>query len=156
MNIDDKKLRSIFIEINFTDRYKVLSDSYQFNDNDNILDHKIVSNLILDLGYKSTYNKAHTFYKIIEVFNMFKTQFNISIKYGNVELIWGLWYNDNLIRNACGPWAQIYEFVLESDQRILDPKYRNYEDLKNVLKEAFNIYEDFKCCLVTNCLSNQI
>ena len=37
-----------------------------------------------------------------------------------------------------------YYKCISLDENIKKPKFRNYEDLEEILREAFAIYEDFK------------
>lgn len=140
----NSKIIPLLTDINFCERYKLLSNKNQYADNNNTIEQETVLNLIKSFGYEAKFNKSESFYKIVQKQNEFKFQFNISLKYGNIELIWGVWHKENILEDACGPWGVIYKLVLNSDERPLMPKFRNYEDLAEILKEAFSIYEDFK------------
>lgn len=132
-------------KINFIERYRGLSSKYSFElnesfehyDNNNVLD-------VFDrLGYKAIFNKKENFYKVVDELSWGKMQFNISLKYGVVELIWSIWKGEKLC--AGGTWSMLkvqYDGV--DDDKIRKPVFRNYIDLEEILAEAFAIYEDFK------------
>jgi len=140
----NNKLKTILINIDFVGRYKKLSESNQFADNTATLKSENTISLVKEMGYTIKYIKKDGFYKLLEEKDAFRFQFNISLKYGNVELIWGIWKNETPLDDVCGPFGVICKAILGTENRPLMPKYRNYDDLKGILKEAFNIYEDFK------------
>ncbi len=144
----NSKLSLVLKEIDFCKRYQALSEENQFLNNDKILKQERVLELIKGFGYEVKFNKSESFYKIVEKQRDFKFQFNISLRHGNVEFIWGVWFKEQVLEDACGPWGVIYKLVLNSEERPLMPKFRTYEDLETILKEAFNIYEDFKAELI--------
>lgn len=141
------KLSLVLKRIEFCKRYQLLSEENQFSDNDKILEQERVLELIKGFGYEAKFNKSESFYKIVQKQKDFKFQFNISLRHGNVELIWDVLQNNERL-NLGGPWGVIYKLVLNSEERPLMPKFRNYEDLEAILKEAFNIYKDFRAELL--------
>ncbi|AEV68233.1 hypothetical protein [Acetivibrio clariflavus] len=130
--------------INFVERYKRLSTKYAFDSTEcfKSYDNTEVLNIFSELGYKATFDKRENFFKVVKKTPPFKFQFNISLKYGLVELIWAVWKNE--IYYGCGVWVMMKRLLEEDEENLKDPRFRNYEDLKEILTEAFAIYEDFK------------
>lgn len=138
----DNKLEKVLSKINFLESYKNLSELSQFANNENRLEAEKVLEIIKEFGYSPRYNKSENFFKIVEKESPFQLQFNICIKYGNVELIWDILKNKNRLLFGLGGWSSVVDIL--SNQKILMPKFRNHEDFREILKEAFAIYEDFK------------
>lgn len=138
----DNKLEKVLNKINFIERYKTLCRLNQFANNENRLEVEKVLEIIKEFGYSPRYNKSENFFKIVEKESPFQLQFNICVKYGNVELIWDILKNKSRLLFGLGGWSSVVDIL--TNQRILMPKFRNYEDLREVLKVAFAIYEDFK------------
>jgi hypothetical protein len=143
MKLNDK-IKQTLEKIHFGSRYKKLSESFQFKENYTTVSNDDVLGIINSIGHVALYEKKGNFYKLIDEFSTYKVQLNISLKYGNVELIWGFWTNEIPVLDISGPWGLIYRMVMNMEERILMPKYRNCTDLHEILKEAFSIYEDFK------------
>ena len=143
----NNRLKLVFGVINFCERYQSLSLENQFLNNDKTLEQEKVLELIKGFGYDVKFNKSESFYKIVQKQNKFKFQFNISLRQGNVELIWDVLENSERL-NLGGPWGMIYKLVLNSEERPLMPKFRSIEDLEVIMKTAFSIYEDFKAELI--------
>ena len=143
----NSKIISALNKISFCERYKALSDATQFANNVTSLQIEEVVEIFKRLGYGATFNRAESFYKVVQEVEPFRFQFNISLKYGNVELIWDFLEHGYRLKPS-GPWNAIYKRLLNADERILMPKYRNSEDLKDILKQSFVIYEDLKKELV--------
>jgi hypothetical protein len=130
--------------IDFIERYKNLSMKYAFDTNECFASYENseVLNIFSELGYKVTFNKSENFFKVIEKTPLFKFQFNISLKYGLVELIWAVWKDKTYYGGNA--WVMMKRLLEGNDENLKDPRFRNYEDLKEILTEAFAIYEDFK------------
>jgi len=138
-------------KINFIERYRGLSSKYSFKLNESFehYDNNNVLAVFNRLGYKAIFNKKENFYKVVDELSWGKMQFNISLKYGVVELIWSIWKGENLC--AGGTWSMLkvqYDGV--DDDKIRKPVFRNYIDLEEILAEAFAIYEDFKREFLSN------
>ena len=147
MKLDSKEYK-IYKSIDFIKRYEALSKNFQFGDRLDYSNDKVLS-LIAKLGYKVKYIKNNNFFKIEEKINGYKFYLNICLKYSNVELIVGATEieKDQFITGSVfgGLYKDMkYAEGIDLEENIRDPKFRNYEDLEIILKEAFNIYEDFK------------
>jgi hypothetical protein len=145
----NNKLRPVLDKIDFVNRYRSLSNKFRFESPyfSNYSNEKVIE-IMNNLGYKAKYMKSENFFKIQESEIDFQFQFNISIKNGIVELIWDVLKSKQRLQIG-GPWGMITQlFNLNYDERIKLPVFRNYEDLEEILKEAFSIYEDFKAELI--------
>ncbi len=131
-------------KINFIERYKTLSNKYAFDLKEAFERYDIneVLNIIDGLGYKASYNKSENFFKIVEKTPEFKFQFNISLKYGLVELIWAIWMGKEYFDGS--NWVMLKRLLDGMDENLRDPRFRNYVELKEILEIALSIYEDFK------------
>ena len=138
----------IYKKISFVERYEKLSVKFQFEERldyskENVLD------LIKKIGYTAKYVKKDNFFKIEEKKGIIKFYLNICLKYSNVELVIGA---TNIIEDKFligGVFVRIctevnYYKGISLDENIKKPKFRNYEELQEILTEAFAIYEDFK------------
>lgn len=141
----DKHTEYAFVKIKFIERYKNLAANYQFNVSESFENYESnqVVKIISELGYESSFNKKEKFFKITETQNDYKFQFVISLKYGVSEFIWSVWEKSEL--RIGGTWGILKEQLdgLEND-KVRKPIFRNYEELKEILADAFLIYEDFK------------
>lgn len=141
----DKDIVLVLMNIKFIERYKEIAKKYLFNANESFenYDSDEVLSIINDLGYEVSFNKKEKFFKIIESYSPYRFQFNISLKYGATEFIWSVWKDSEL--KMGGTWGILKEQLdgLEND-KVRKPIFRNYEELKEILADAFSIYEDFK------------
>jgi len=62
-----------------------------------------------------------------------------------VDLVWVVREKEELILGA--PWGTYSRRLIDSSYRIKKPVFANYEDLKEILKITFKMYEDFKSVL---------
>jgi len=143
-----EKEKKIYDTIDFYNRYEKLSKEYQFEDCFENYSNEKVMDIIEQMGYKVRYFKKESFFQVKEKSNNLKFNFHICLKYGNVELIMGQTNTDTneKIGNVFTMIIKRIEISenIEKEGYMKDPKFRNYDDLKEILKDAFSIYEDFK------------
>ena len=144
----NKKEYEIYKKISFAERYEKLSVKFQFEER---LDYskESVLDLIKKLGYTAKYVKKDNFFNIEEKKEIIKFYLNICLKYSNVELVIGatnIIEDKFLIGSVFGRICKEVNYYkgINLDENIKKPKFRNYEDLEEILTEAFAIYEDFK------------
>lgn len=141
----DTNTKKVLNNINFTERYKNLSEKYQFDYKDSFesYDYNQVLKILSELGYAFKFDKKEKFFRLIETVAEDKFQFSISLKYGAMEFIWSAWKNTDLL--VGGTWGIIKEQLNAQDnEKFKKPIFRNYYELKEILAEGLHIYEDFK------------
>ena len=144
-----KKELEIFEKINLYERHSNISNQYRFEETfENYSNEKVIE-IVKELGYSAKYKKKENFFQIIETTNKLKFYFHFSLKYGLVEIImyWECINNKDIWGG--GDFAGLCKLIEisrgeEKEGYIRKPCFRNYEDLKNILREYFLIYEDLK------------
>ena len=144
-----KKELEIFEKINLYERHSNISNQYRFEETFENYSNDEVIKIVKELGYTAKYRKKENFFQIIETTNKLKFYFHFSLKYGLVEVImyWECINNKDIWGG--GTFAGICKKIEiakneEKEGYIKDACFRNYEDLKNILREYFLIYEDLK------------
>ena len=144
-----KKEFEIFEKINLYERYSNISNQYRFEETFENYSNDEVIKIVKELGYSAKYRKKENFFQIIETTNKLKFYFHFSLKYGLVEIImyWESINNKDIWGG--GTFAGICKKIEiakneEKEGYIKKARFRNYEDLKNILREYFLIYEDLK------------
>ena len=144
-----KKELEIFEKINLYERHSNISNQYRFEETfENYSNEKVIE-IVKELGYSAKYRKKENFFQIIETTNKLKFYFHFSLKYGLVEIIIYWECINNKDKWGGGTFAGICKKIEiakneEKEGYIKDARFRNYEDLKNILREYFLIYEDLK------------
>jgi hypothetical protein len=138
------RLRPILEKINFLSRYKNLREKFPYTD-ESFEDYSKneVLGILESFGYQIKYDKKENFFGIQESLNGYDFRFNINCKYGVVELIWDIVKEGERLTLG-GPWGLIGDLLIGDDCNIKKPAFRNYDDLKEILQDAFSMYEDFK------------
>ncbi len=144
-----KKELEILEKINLYERHSNISNQYRFEETFENYSNDEVIKIVKELGYSAKYKKKENFFQIIETINEMKFYFHFSLKYGLVEVImyWECINNKDIWGG--GTFAGICKKIEiakkeEKEGYIKKARFRNYEDLKNILREYFLIYEDFK------------
>ena len=144
-----KKELEIFEKINLYERHSNISNQYRFEETfENYSNEKVIE-IVKELGYSAKYKKKENFFQIIETINEMRFYFHFSLKYGLVEIIMYWECINNKDKWGGGTFAGIckkIEIVKNEEKKgdIKKARFRNYEDLKNILREYFLIYEDLK------------
>ena len=104
---------------------------------------------IQDLGYSPLFDSKDKFYKIKEeqIGNL-ALGVHIILQDGMVDLVWVVRENGELLLGA--PWGTYSRRLIDSSYRIKKPIIGTYEDLEEILKITFEMYEDFKSALTGN------
>ena len=144
-----KKELEIFEKINLYERHSNISNQYRFEETFENYSNDEVIKIVKELGYSAKYRKKEKFFQIIETTNKLKFYFHFSLKYGLVEIIIYWEYINNKDKWGGGTFAGICKKIEiakneEKEGYIKKARFRNYEDLKNILREYFLIYEDLK------------
>ena len=142
----DIRLKRILQKINFEKRYLEICNKY--SDFENSIDSKSISDIDLLLNQmevKFKYSKKECFFKIKEKIVAYNFQFNIIPYTGALQFVWSVKQNEQMLELSWGVWESILEEILNKSFEIRPrPYYSNYQELKEILTEAFAIYEDFK------------
>lgn len=151
MELNSKEYQ-IYKKINFTKRYEVLSNKFQFEERLQYTNETVLK-MIKDFGYTVKYINNNNFFKVEEREHGVKFYFHICLKYSNTELITGATdiKTDQFLTGSV--FGRLYKLIkhaegVDLEENLKMPKFRNYEDLQEILKEAFGIYEDFKKALI--------
>ena len=143
-----KKDLEIFEKINLYERHSNISNQYRFEETFENYSNDEVIKIVKELGYTAKYRKKENFFQIIETTNKLKFYFHFSLKYGLVEIIMGMMDKNkkNIIGGLVPNICKKIEIVKNEEKKgdIKKARFRNYEDLKNILREYFLIYEDLK------------
>ncbi|MDM5186432.1 hypothetical protein QUF99_03120 [Bacillus sp. DX4.1] len=139
------EIQEVLEKIDFMERYKALSEKFSDRENtfENHENEKAIE-VFESLGYKARYMKKENFFIVGEVKNkdIYTFRFNISLKYGLVEFIWTARHNGEV--RAGTPWAMFVEVLSNDTEKVLRPEFHSYDELKEIMKIAFEMYEDFK------------
>ena len=144
-----KKELEILEKINLYERHSNISNQYRFEETfENYSNEKVIE-IVKELGYSAKYKKKENFFQIIETINEMRFYFHFSLKYGLVEIIMYWECINNKDKWGGGTFAGICKKIEiakneEKEGYIKKARFRNYEDLKNILREYFLIYEDLK------------
>ena len=144
-----KKELEIFEKINLYEKHSNISNQYRYEDKLKDYSNDKTIEIVKELGYSAKYRKKENFFQIIETTNKLKFYFHFSLKYGLVEIIIYWECINNKDKWGGGTFAGICKKIEiakneEKEGYIKDACFRNYEDLKNILREYFLIYEDLK------------
>lgn len=145
----DSRVEQALQAINFVERYKELSDKFSLDRTPkdkrlNIITGELVFDVFEDLGYIAKFDGREKFFYIEPIKeNGYTFGFHISIFKGLVELIWIVRDSQNKVILGT-PLIEFSRRLISPDYRIMDPVMSNYDDFENVMKIAFEMYEDFK------------
>ena len=147
-----KKELEIFEKINLYERHSNISNQYRFEDKLKDYSNDKTIEIVKELGYSAKYRKKEKFFQIIETIDGIKFYFHFSLEYGMVEIIMGMMNKNkkNIIGGLVPNICKKIEIAKNEEKEgyIKDACFRNYEDLKNILREYFLIYEDLKISLI--------
>ena len=135
--------------INFVERYEQLSNYYSKDRTPegqelDYFDGDFLIEIINSLGYEVKFNKREYFFSLKKEKNgEFEFGFKFSMEYGMVELIWDLKESNKKVLLGTNLFT-IIRLLTSPDNKIMDPVISDYIDFRDVMKIAFEMYDDFK------------
>ncbi|MFP3378177.1 hypothetical protein SB767_17410 [Bacillus sp. SIMBA_069] len=139
------EIQSSLAKIDFIQRYKALSKQFPDRENtfENYENEKAIE-IFESLGYKARFMKKENFFIVGEVKNkdIYTFRFNISLKYGLVEFIWSARHNGEA--RVGNSWDIFVKVLSNGSERLPAVCFHSYDELKEIMKIAFEMYEDFK------------
>ena len=144
----DTRIKQALIDINFVERYEKLSTYYSQKRTPkgqelDYFDGDFLMEIVELLGYKVQYDKRERFFYIdLEEIGHFRFGFHFAFESGRLELIWVIYEGDKAIMGS--PFASYAKWLISRDYIILDPVISDYVDFRDVMKIAFEMYEEFK------------
>ncbi|MED2031417.1 hypothetical protein P4V74_09010 [Bacillus thuringiensis] len=141
----EPEIKEVLEKIDFIQRYKALSKQFPDRENtfENYENEKVIA-VFESLGYKARFMKKENFFIVGEVKNkdFYTFRFNISLKYGLVEFIWSARYNGEV--RVGNSWDIFVKVLSNGSERLPAVCFHSYDELKEIMKIAFEMYEDFK------------
>lgn len=142
------KIKQALIGLNFIKRYEELSN--EFNAERTPLSHRLeyidgeeIMEMIQDLGYSPLFDRKEKFYKIREEqTEKYTFGVHIILRGGMADFVWVVRENGELLLGE--PWGIYPRILVNINYRIKNPIFGTYEDLEQILKITFRMYEDFK------------
>ena len=144
----DTRIKQALIDINFVERYGELSAYYSQKRTPkgqelDYFDGDFLMEIVELLGYKVQYDKRERFFHIkLEEIGHFRFGFHFALEYGRLELIWVVYEGDKVVLGS--PWTRYPRLMIARDYIIKQPIISDYVDFRDVMKIAFDMYEDFK------------
>ena len=148
MNELHPKIKQALTEIDFIRRYEELSNRFNSTRTPaearlKHIDGSEVMDMIRNLGYVPKFDSKEKFFKIEEEHvGAYFFRVHIILQSGAVELVWVVKEGDELLLGS--PWGIYAKRMIDPGYRIKMPVFGSYEDLEEILKVSFGMYEDFK------------
>lgn len=147
------KVEQALIKIDFIERFKALSETYNDervppNRRLEYFDGELIMDIISELGYLPIFNSKEKFFKIQEEKEgPFTFGVHLDFRYGICEIIWVVKEGKTLLLGT--PWTIFPREMINPKYIIKYPRFETYEDLDEILKIVFLMYEDFKKALIS-------
>ncbi|MFS9041830.1 hypothetical protein QM894_04475 [Streptococcus cristatus] len=144
----DTRVEQALHNIDFVEKYENISKKYNRERTPkgqelDYFDGDFLMEIVELLGYKVQYDKRERFFHIeLEEIGHFRFGFHFAFERGRLELIWVIYEGDKAIMGS--PFASYAKWLISRDYIILDPVISDYVDFRDVMKIAFDMYEDFK------------
>lgn len=144
----EPKIKQTLQNINFVERYECLSNN--FNDKRTplkerlrFIDGEIIMDSLVQLGYEVDFDSKGKYFKVKEEQIKNHTfSVNIILENGLVDLVWVVKENGKLILGL--PIGEYSRLIISPSYRIKKPIFGTYDDLDEIFRVSFQLFEDFK------------
>jgi len=139
----DKQMVKVLNSIRFAERYQALRIQYSFDLKESFedYDNQYVLEMLQEIGYTSVkYWRKENFFQAKKKNSIYEFRYHVSIKAGIAELMWYAMKDNKYYAGGSFPNLEYELLNLENGNRL--PIFRNYEDLREILTLAFQMFED--------------
>ena len=136
-----------FSNIDFTNKYKKLMDNHKHSLDDILkrMDKSIIKKTFKEIGYDFKISSPGQFYVFYETIGNYSFKVSFQITGGIVIIYIYIYINHEYIKVANNNLTFLYRYLLNDMNLVTNqPTFINYEELKTILINILNIYEDFK------------
>jgi hypothetical protein len=151
MSFDLKpEIKKILSTIDFVKRYEHMSENSRAIAGEAVFSPSVEETIqiINGLGYEAVYDKKERFYKvgIIENLPTYRIWLNIILRSKVAEFVWVVYHNDEIRLGS--PWGVYPRLLISPDCIIKPPLYSTRSDFEQLMKAAFELYEEFKQAVI--------
>ena len=151
-----KKGYNIYKEVNFLERFEELGKKYDYSVDDSMYkpDVRLVQEMLETLGYKVRYFKSEHFYRITQKVGGLFFMAHIDVRSGFLDMMIYIYIGENEktgkyldyggVVQRVAKFIKRHQYEIEEAEVKVRPSFQTYEELEEILKEAFLIYEDLK------------
>lgn len=140
----NKTLKQVLVEVNFKERFDALFNKHSHRNLFKKAEPSKVSQIIEEIGYQNKYVKNGKYFEVDD--RTLNVNLNLSTDLGIVEFI----LNAKIKEEGCGGPFGYMSSLIDKEDRIKKPRFSDYEELKVILEEGFEIYEAIKAKLIEN------
>lgn len=148
----DSRIKEALKKMNFVERYEKLAktfDEVRTPSNEMLENHdgEEVIETIQELGYVAIFDSKEKFFKTKdEKIGDFSFRVHIILRYGIADFVWVVNEGKKLIWGY--PFSMYPSILISPEYLISKPVFGTYEDLDEILKITFEMFEDFKTALI--------
>ena len=139
----DNQMVEVLNSIRFAERYQALRKQYSFDSKERFetYDNQYVLEMLQEIGYTSVkYWRKEDFFQAKKKNSIYEFRYHVCIKAGISELMWYAMKDNKYYAGGSFPNLEYELLNLENGNRL--PIFRNYEDLREILTLAFQMFED--------------
>lgn len=146
------KIKKALLDINFIKRYEFLSNSFDdvktpLKERLHYYDGEIIIESINQLGYTVQFEPKEKYFKIQEQqIKNYAFAINLILDGGMADIVWIVKENNKLILGL--PLGEFSRLIISPDYKIKKPIFGTYEDLDEIFRISFLMFEDFKNALI--------
>jgi hypothetical protein len=139
-------VEQVLNDIDFINRYESLSKTFESRDETFLYTNYEILKIAHELGYELKYSKAKEFH-LSEKKGKYYFGFGFTLRFHSLEIGCSV-KNESLMISSSAPWGFWVNLITNNEKKIRKPMFSNYDELREILKNSFSIYEDFKTELI--------
>jgi hypothetical protein len=139
-------IEQVFIEIDFINKYKRLGDQFNVRDENFKMANTEVLKIAHELGYMLKYSKEKEFH-FEEKLGDYRLKVGFTIRFNSFDF--GLSITNHVKEiDSSAPWDFFVKLMTSDQVKVPRVCFRNYDDIKLILKDFFSLYNDIKVKLI--------
>lgn len=136
-------IEEILINMDFIEKYQVLSDKFKESNEDYVFNDNDVFDLFNTLGFSVEKYEGNQFFTNFEECNDFLYRFGFTIKFNIVEFDLTIISEKFKIKSG-GSYGLLVQLITDWKRTVSKPGFGNQTQLKELLGEGINLFNEIK------------
>jgi len=142
------QVEQVLIEKDFINRYQLLADKFNTRDEGFKFDNNEILKIADSEGCSLKYSKSKEFH-FEEKVGEYQFKYGFTIRFNSFELGLSI-VNKKKGINSAAPWNFLVKLMTGGQLKVSRVSFRNYEDVRCIIRDVFSIYNDIKLGMLEN------
>lgn len=142
------QVEQVLIEQDFINKYQLLASKFSTRDEDFKFDNNEILEIANSEGCLLKYSKSKEFH-FEEKVGEYQFKYGFTLRFNSFDLGLSIINEKRGVKSAA-PWNFLVKLMTGGQVKVPRVSFRNYEDVRLIVRDVFSIYNDIKLGILEN------